>query len=203
MGIFNYDNPIMRGIMKIAKCIFLSVLWIVFCIPIFTIGAATSAMYYTVHKSIKQDRGYVAASFFHSFKENFKTSTILWIIIIIVEMIFFTDYWILRQLEYAGKRAGNFYPVFAVLMVIVLLYSIWIFIGAARFKNTVGHFLKNSFILMIRHLGTTIIIAVNLLICIIIIYLIPLTVVLMPVLTTWIISEPVEKIFSRYAANNE
>lgn len=203
MGVFNYDNPIMRGITKMAKCIFLGILWITFCIPMFTVGAATSAMYYTVHKAIKQDRGYVAASFFQAFKENFKISTILWIIIIIAETIFFTDYWILSQLENVGKTVGNFYPVFVVLMGIVVLYSIWIFISVARFENTVGHFLKNSFILMIRHLGTTIMIAINLLVCIIIIYLIPVTVLLMPVIITWIISEPVEKVFSLYVTEDK
>ena len=43
---FNYDSPLFSSINKIVDCVFLSLLWFVFSIPIVTMGASTSALYY-------------------------------------------------------------------------------------------------------------------------------------------------------------
>lgn len=198
MGIFNYDNPVMRVITKIAKCIYLSFLWAMCCIPVFTAGASTTAMYYTVEKTIKNDRGYVAQSFFHSFKDSFKASTIIWGIVFVAEIIFACDFLLLRQIEQSGNTIGSIYPLFAVFMCIFFLYGLWTLISVARFKNTVKNYLKNGMILMIRHLGATVNMLINVAISAAVIYLIPLAIFLMPVMAMWIISAPVEKAFARY-----
>ena len=44
-GFFNYDNPVWRFIGKFGDLIILNVLWFVCSIPIFTIGASTTAVY--------------------------------------------------------------------------------------------------------------------------------------------------------------
>ena len=43
---FNYDNPVWRYIGKFGDLIILNILWIICSIPIFTIGASTTAVYY-------------------------------------------------------------------------------------------------------------------------------------------------------------
>lgn len=199
MGIFSYDNPIMRVITKIAKCIYLSFLWIMCCIPVFTVGASTTALYYTIEKTIKNDRGYVGNSFFHSFRDSFKASTAIWAIMFLAEVIFAWDFMIFRQIEQSGNSIGSIYPVFAVFMCLTILYGLWTLISIARFQNTVKNYLKNGMILMIRHLGATVVMAVNLAIGAALVYLIPLTALLMPVVSLWIISAPVEKAFAKYS----
>ena len=44
-GIFNYDNPVWRCVGKLGDLILLNILWIICSIPIFTIGASTTAVY--------------------------------------------------------------------------------------------------------------------------------------------------------------
>lgn len=44
-GLFNYDNPIWRFIGKLADLMILNLLWIICSLPVFTIGASTTALY--------------------------------------------------------------------------------------------------------------------------------------------------------------
>ena len=54
-GFFNYDNPVWRFIGKFGDLIILNVLWFVCSIPIFTIGASTTAVYYVTLKLARND----------------------------------------------------------------------------------------------------------------------------------------------------
>lgn len=63
---------------KLTDIIYLSVLWIVFALPIVTMGAATTALYHTVTKTFLDGRSYITREFRYAFKSNFKQSTIVW-----------------------------------------------------------------------------------------------------------------------------
>lgn len=45
----------------------LNLLWLICCIPVFTAGAATTAVYYVTLKLVRDDDGSTIKSFFHSF----------------------------------------------------------------------------------------------------------------------------------------
>ena len=55
MSFMEYDSPIMAGIGKVIDIIWLSTLWFICCLPIVTIGASTTALYYTSVKAIRDD----------------------------------------------------------------------------------------------------------------------------------------------------
>ena len=63
-GFFNYDNPVWRFIGKFWDVIMLSVLWMVCSIPVVTIGASTTAMYYVTLKLVRDEDGYTFRYFF-------------------------------------------------------------------------------------------------------------------------------------------
>ena len=71
-GIFSYDNPVMRFIGKFWDVLILNILWLICSIPVFTIGAATTAVYYVTLKLARDDDGYTIRSFFRSFRQNFR-----------------------------------------------------------------------------------------------------------------------------------
>ena len=56
---FNVDNKFFQGLGKIIDVICLSAFWFFLCIPIVTAGAATTALYYTVNKVIRNNRSYI------------------------------------------------------------------------------------------------------------------------------------------------
>lgn len=47
---FNSDNMVMRTLSKIFDIGWLTLIYLVFCIPIVTVGAATTSLYYVVPK---------------------------------------------------------------------------------------------------------------------------------------------------------
>lgn len=71
MGIFNIDNKFFRALNKLVDMVILSFCWIISCIPVFTIGAASTALYDTSRRVIHHDEGYVWRGYWHAFKVNF------------------------------------------------------------------------------------------------------------------------------------
>ena len=78
--LFNVNNPLMRALSKLFDIGWLSLIYVVFCVPLVTIGAATTSLYYVSAKVLRKDRGYVWSEFWHSFKLNFKPATLIWLI---------------------------------------------------------------------------------------------------------------------------
>jgi uncharacterized membrane protein YesL len=156
-GFFNYDNPVWRFIGKFGDLIILNILWLICSIPIFTIGASTTAVYYVTLKLVRDDDGYTIRSFFKSFKENFKQSTAIWLILLAVGMILGVDLYFFTRL-YTGS--GSFRTVMlTVFLAMVLIYAAvftYIFPLQARFFNTVKRTFFNAFFMSLRHLFRTI-----------------------------------------------
>ena len=69
---FSMDSPFFSFMSRLADIVLLNLLYIICCLPVFTIGAATSALYYQVMKMSKNEESYVFRGFFKAFRENFK-----------------------------------------------------------------------------------------------------------------------------------
>lgn len=198
MNIFKYDNPFNQIMVKFCHIVFLTILWYLFCIPIVTAGASTAAFYHTIERNIRNDRGYVSSEFWSSFKKNLKQSLLPTILFAAAEIIFYLDYIIMHYLLDKGNTAGNAYILFPILMVLILIYFIWSMICLSRFENSTANIMKNAFILMNRHLGTTIYMIAMIGFAALAVYIIPVTGFVMPAVAGWLISFPVEKVFRKY-----
>ena len=156
-GFFNYDNPVWRFISKFGDLIILNILWLVCSIPVITIGASTTAVYYVTLKLARDDDGYTIRSFFKSFKENFKQSTVIWLILLAVGVILGVDVFFFTRL-FTGS--GSFRTVMlTVFLAMVLIYAAvftYIFPLQARFFNSVKRTFFNAFFMSLRHLFRTI-----------------------------------------------
>lgn len=156
-GFFNYDNPVWRFIGKFGDLIILNILWLICSIPIITIGASTTAVYYVTLKLARDDDGYTIRSFFKSFKENFKQSTIIWLILLVVGLILGVDLYFFSRL-FTGQ--GSIRSVMlAVLLAMVLIYLAvftYIFPLQARFFNTIKGTFFNALFMSLRHLFRTV-----------------------------------------------
>lgn len=161
-GFFNYDNPVWRFIGKFGDLIILNVLWFVCSIPIFTIGASTTAVYYVTLKLARNDDGYTIRSFFKSFKENFKQATIIWLIMLAVglilgfDMLFFTR----GGFNMSQQFKTVMVTIFLAMSIIYLAIITYIFPLQSRFYNTIKRTFFNAFFMSIRHLFQTIAIIV-------------------------------------------
>ena len=157
-GLFNYDNPVWRFIGKLGDLILLNLLWTVCSIPVITIGASTTAVYYVKLKMVRDENDSTVRSFFHSFKDNFKQATAIWAIFLAVGLILAFDIWffVTGQAPVPGI-AGNLMTAISGGMAILYLFTyIYVFPIQARFYNPVKYTIRNAFIMSIRHLFQTV-----------------------------------------------
>lgn len=155
---WSLDNPVMRGLGRIADFIILNLLWMLCSIPIFTIGASTTALYTVMMKIVKNEEGYIAKGFFEAFKENFKQSTIMWLIIMALSVLMLLD---IRVSSVMNSEILQMLRIpFIIILVFLVAFSIYAFALQARFINTVKNTMKNALILTFAKLPYTILILI-------------------------------------------
>ena len=149
------EGPLMSFLTKITYSAYLNILWFICCLPIVTAGASTTALFYVTLKVARNEEGRLTQAFFHSFKENFRQATKIWLILLAGGTVLWLDFQIMEQ---AGS-GGIFQAVYLGLCFILLIYgmiSAYIFPLLAKFDNTVKNTFKNSLLMSIRHLPYTI-----------------------------------------------
>ena len=195
---FNWDNIVFQMLGKLVDCVWVSILWVICCIPVFTIGASTTALYYTVHKSIRGDRGYTTRTFFGAFRDNFKAATLPYLIWLAVMIILGCDAYITYQVLKTGSMKGAFFYFFLIMIAVAIMWSAFLFPYIARFENTVKITLKNAILMELRHLPWSLLIIILLLLAIFLTWLIPIFVFLMPACIVLIFDLILERIFRMY-----
>lgn len=181
---FNMDNKFFTALGRIADMIILNVIFVVCCIPIVTIGAAWTAMYYVALKMVKNEESYIIRSFLKSFKENFKQATIIWGIFLVAGIILGVDFWVMT-----GVTATWGKVFFYALGVVALMYAFtlaYVFPVLSRFYNTTKNTVKNAFLMSLRHLPWTILIVLITYLPLIIFFF--LTQIFFVILPFWIIA---------------
>lgn len=195
---FNVDNKFFKAISKIMDCIWLSLLWLLCCIPIVTVGAANTALYYAVNKAIKHDRGYVTREFFVAFKTNFKQSTIIWLIFLILYIWLGIYYVLMRAYAQAGVGIGQIAIVFLIFAMLITMWGFYVFPYIARFENATKMILKNTALICINHAPWTLLITIIFIVMWSGIYLVPPMALVMPVLYNLLKNVILERVFKKY-----
>ena len=98
MKFFSLENPIWKFIGNLADFFLLSCLWYLCCLPVVTGGAATTALYYVTLKMARGQEGQLIPAFFHSFKQNLKQATALWVGYLAVGILLVLDLVICQHL---------------------------------------------------------------------------------------------------------
>ncbi len=150
--IFSTDNTIFQFLNTLGYIWWLHILWVVCSLPIITMGASTTALCYSCMK-LRRKEGYVTQNFFHSFKENFRQSTILFLFFLIIGSVLLLNLILTNQIAsgFAGLvRLGTL--VLLVPYIMALLYAFGV---QAKFVNPVVKTLKYSFGVAWRYFGYT------------------------------------------------
>lgn len=154
---FNLDNPIFTFLSKVCDLLFLSIVWVLLCIPVITIGPANTALYYAVVKVVRRERGYLFREFFKSFRLNFKRGAIIGVILtIIFAVLAFDIYLSWGNIGEKGKQGSIMLGVFVAITVLTLCFSLYIFPILSRFDMTIMQLIKAAIFMSIKHLPYTI-----------------------------------------------
>ncbi len=154
---FNMENPIFQFLSRLADILLLNIIFLITCIPVVTIGAAWTALSYMTLKMVRNEESYIVRGYFKSFKQNFKQSTIMWLIVLVFLFLLFLDFQILNAMETASSflraiRVGIWTVCILALMVLTYLFPL-----VAKFYNTIKNTFFNAFLMSIRHLPQTLI----------------------------------------------
>lgn len=192
---FDIDSPLMRNLVRIFDCMCLSVLWIVFSIPIITMGASSAAMYITVLKYIRRDEGYLWRTFWGAFKENLKRSTLAWLPALALLALLTVDALVFRSMAINGDFLGNLYWVILVLICVAVTWTAYLSAYCARFNGSVKDVLRFSFILMTYHPIKSLGVFLPVLAAAALVLVMPGLLVAAPAVACWIGSVTIEKVF--------
>ena len=71
-NILRPDSPLMITMNQITDCIFLSLFWLLGCLPVITAGVSTAALYDAVYHTFRQGEKNSWQRFLHAYKQNLK-----------------------------------------------------------------------------------------------------------------------------------
>lgn len=157
MKLFGYQSKFSRVMESIFNLVLLHFLWMIFSLPIVTIGASTTALYSVTMKIVKNEESYIIKGFWKAFRSNFKQATRLWGILAGAVV------WLLVTIRIC---MSSFLPVLkaiqlcnAGILLILILAILYVFPLQACYENTWQNTLKNSFYCALRFLPWSVLMA--------------------------------------------
>lgn len=142
-------NPVLDFINTLCNFIVLNLVFLITCLPVITIGAALSSLYYVTLKEARGEYGYLVRTYIKEFKNNFKSGTKAFLILFLIgaALLFNLGFW-------AGMGT---IPTAVINGLVIVALIAWVltftytFALIARFENTTRQTLKNAFCLMMSN----------------------------------------------------
>lgn len=159
-AIFDAGNPVFKFFSTLLDLLILNVMFVISCIPVFTIGTAITSMQYVMITGWDTQNLRLFAMYAKSFKQNFKQSTIVWLVMLVVgAFLGFTGYLVYQQ---SKVDDGMLFMIFVVIFIIMCIAYLCIFTYVwaliAKFENDTKTTVKNALILSLSNLPSTLII---------------------------------------------
>lgn len=154
-SIFNWDSPLIQKLALLTNLVALNILWLLCCIPVFTAGAATTALYYTVFKYLAGESDEVFHPFFRSFGGNFKQATLLWLpLLMLLVLLVFDGLFLIIN----GGNAVLWIAFIASTWVFLVLHT-YLFPLLARFEMKSKALFSTAISLFVLHLPASLLMA--------------------------------------------
>lgn len=189
--LFSVNGPYARVMNFLWNMLLISVLWILCCIPVVTIGASCTAAYYATAKCVRHQTGKVISEFFSSFRSNFRQSACFTLIYGVVLVFLVID------CVYIYNDAKFPLPVlylFYFLVLLTLADAIYLFACLSRFAMEKFPLFRMSAVLLTRHFISTILLLLLSAAVLLAVYLMPWGTLIFPGLGIWLatfLMEPV------------
>lgn len=151
---FNPESKFARGFTTLVDIVILGILWIFTSIPVFTIGASSAAMYYAIHKTVFQGRGYAYQEYFRGFKDNFKQGTVVTLVMLVYNGVMFLLLRATTDVTAENPLSWNF--VFMILMAFSVMWAMFMFAFMSRFLNPLKITIKNSLLIAFANIPTVV-----------------------------------------------
>ncbi len=210
-GIFSGESGIGKVLHKIGELVLLSVVWFFTSLPIITIGASTTALYYAVVKCLRMERGYMFKEYFRCWKQNFIKATVITLILAAALLLTWSYTQSLGltikdvtvngiKSVYAGNADSYFglYIAVSAFILFILAMFCYVFPLLSRFDLGVLRLLATSFVFVIRYIPVSLSALVFLIAAAYTVMKLPMFIMFAPglwcLLSSFIIEKPIKKI---------
>lgn len=154
--ILGSEGELIYVMTKIGQIIILNLLWLVSCIPIITIGTATTSLYYAMMKNIRRNRSYPTTEYFASFKRTFVNGSIL--TAAMAAWLFVLYHLWTVALEQGTEMSVFLSRTYIALLAVTAGIAAYLFPVLSRFTMKLSSMVKLAFVMAVRYLGFTILI---------------------------------------------
>lgn len=194
-SVFSYDGSFYDLCGRIFDLLAVSIYFIIGSLPVITIGDSFAALYYTVEKSIRENRETVTRSFWSAYRTNFKQSFFLELIVGAAGFAMLLNLGIVNA-RFSGKPAITMLIFYGILFGIVVATACYVFPTLSRFEAETGWFLKIGLYMTFRYLPVTLLVVGLAMISYMVVYMVPPLILFLPgpaaLLSTFLI-EPILK----------
>lgn len=152
----NLNGPIVSALTRIFDAIVAAALFLICCLPVFTIGASAAAMYATMLAIAGDGCTSVTRSFFGAFRDNFKQATLLWLPMALVGLVVAADIAVCWGLDVDTTMALSIMRGLTVFCTALYLsMSIYVFSGIAAYHVTWKQAVSNALFWTMKKLPAT------------------------------------------------
>lgn len=156
--LFEIDGTFYKLMSKFSQIMILNLLWILCSLPVITIGASTTALYYVSLKVAKNEEGNIVRQFFSSFRNNFCQATIIWFLFILVGAVLGCNYFYYLIMDSSSSNVLQI--VFIILLVIYGLALSIVFPVLSKFDNSVKGTIIFSILTSIINIGWSLLVLI-------------------------------------------
>lgn len=183
---------------KIADTVVLSMLWILLCLPVVTVVPASAALYHSVVKNLRRERGNLLAVFWKSFRDNLRQGIILNLLAAVYGMI--TISWLLfaGRFEITSVEGIVYKAVSRGLLIAGMLAQVYLCPVLSRFQGNVKEVLLGAVYMSYRYLVTSLCAVILLAGILCAVYVMPVGILFAPVLYMYFLSLLIEKNLKQY-----
>lgn len=150
----NINSPFFQFMSRLGDLVLLNLTWLLCCLPVVTIGASTTALFYTARKLSTSDFLGVWPAFFHSFRQNFRQATLVWLLLLVAGAVSVADF--LIGFCTPGMFGNLCRGIGLVLLLLWFAIAGYIFPLMARYVYNIKQLFSGAFFLCFAHPTVTI-----------------------------------------------
>ncbi len=149
MNFFNEDNFLHQFFLFLGKLIALNLLWMISSLPLITVGASTTALYYCTLKLHKDKDIFCWKAYWKSFRRNFLQSTIIWLLLLLAAGCLWLEWQSLATMP--AEMGQIFRYVVMAAAILLVLTALYVFSTVSAFENKTFRLVSYAFYFVLKN----------------------------------------------------
>src|ERR671921_1874055 len=193
------DSRVYKWLETATDFFLLNLIWLVACLPVVTIFPSTAAMFGVVRDWVREKESSLTRTFIARFRENLGQSLLVGAIWAVFGVALFLDFLVANQLSYWPEIVLK-----SVLVLVSTLYafgSVFLFPVMVRYETDWKTVIKNSLLMSIVRLPTTLMCLVFLIVMVGLTVVVPFLVVITGSITAYVVYRLCDREFRKIDAS--